>query len=184
MIRIECQNTREKSYTITPFLCYDIYKRRKAMNHNYTLILDDIMPTLGIKIGIFYDIDWDHYDSFSNTTRISLFTLCYRPKHKDFVRIKHLNLPKRLQERYKEAYDDEKTIQELEGIGIHCYRDIAEMVDRFHEYQDTLVYENYQRKLQDNDTIYQKMLEVQDLLTNKKLVKRKDETIRLKDPNQ
>lgn len=147
------------------------------MKKHHIIFSDDEFPpiSLGINMGIFYDIDWDHYDSYRDSHKIYLFTLCYRIRHKDFVRISYVNLPRKLRKRYENAVDDEKTIQELEAIGIHFYRDISDFVDQFHEYQDLLVYKSYKNNEKMDDEVYQKMLEVQGMLDGKSLIKKKNE---------
>lgn len=152
------------------------------MRKKYQIIFsDDEFPpiSIGIKVGIFYDIDWDHYDSFANNQKIRLFTLCYRDRHKDFVKIAHVDLPRRLRQRYEEAENDEKTIMGLEAIGIHFYRNISDVIDNFHEYQELLFYESYKNNVEEGDMIYRKMLEVQDMLGSKSLVKKRNEITKI-----
>jgi len=147
------------------------------MNHRYQLLFNDTKDnfpiSLGIKIGTFYDIDYEHYSSDSLFQKISLFTLCYRPKHQDFVKIDHIDLPKRLQQRYKDAYNNEQTLTELEEIGIHSYQSVSSFIENFHNYQEFLAYCEYKNTTSNqNNEIYEKMLEMQNLLESKPLIKK------------
>jgi len=144
------------------------------MKGKYTLVFEDDKVCLAIKIGIFYEIDYSKYDSYSSYQKIKLFTLCYRPKYKDFVKISNINsLPKRLRYRYENVCNDDKTVKELEGIGIHDFRKIESVIKDYQDYQDLLVYEKYRKSLsEDDDKLYNKLLNVKDVLENKKLVKK------------
>lgn len=139
----------------------------------YTIVFDEEKISLAIKIGIFYDIDYSKYDSYSTNQKIHLFTLCYRPKYNDFVKISNINdLPKRLRNRYENVYNDDKTITELENIGIHNFKKIESVIKEYHNYQDLLAYEKYKNSLsENNDELYNKLLEVKNVIEDKKLIK-------------
>lgn len=142
----------------------------------YRLLFDEreFPPiSLGIEVGIFYAEDYSKHDSYSSYQKLYLFTLCYRPRYKDFIQIRYVNLPKRLIHRYKDIYNDEKTINELEEIGIHNYNKVVKVIEEYHDYQDLLVYEKYKSSLQEtDDEVYNKLLEVKDAIEAKKVLKK------------
>lgn len=96
------------------------------MKKKYEIVFDEHNKiSLAIPLGIFYEEDDSEYDSFSDYQKIRLFTLCYRPRYHDFVQISDIGkLPKRLRDRYQNAYKCKQTLEELEGIGIHDFRQI------------------------------------------------------------
>lgn len=138
--------------------------------YKYIIVHDEGKMSLAIKLGIYYDEDYSKHDSYSIYQKIRLFTLCYRPRYKDFVQISGLSsLPKRLRNRYKDAYNCEQTIEELEAIGIHNFNEIRSVIDEYHNYQDFLVYEKYRKKIQNNDDkVYKKLLEVKNAIEDKR----------------
>lgn len=142
-------------------------------NNKYKIVYDESKISLAITVGIFYAEDYSQHDSYSHYQKIHLFTLCYRPKYKDFVQISDIsNLPRRLRDRYRNAYNDAQTIKELENIGIHDFKKVQQAIETYHDYQDFLVYEMYKNKLQkNNDEIYKKLLEVEEVVQQKKLFK-------------
>ncbi|MBO5414989.1 MAG: hypothetical protein J6A17_05125 [Bacilli bacterium] len=137
--------------------------------NKYTLVHEDGKMSLAIRLGIYYDEDYSNYDPYSDYRKLRLFTLCYRPRYNDFIQISCVKpLPKRLIDRYKDAYICEQTIKELNAIGIHDFNEIRDVINSYHNYQDLLVYEEYRNKAGKNDNkVYQKLLEVKNVIEDK-----------------
>lgn len=141
------------------------------IKNKYTIVFEENKISLAIKLGIFYDKDYSQYDFYSRNQKIRLFTLCYRPRYNDFVQISNIDsLPKRLRNRYENAYNHKQTIEELENIGIHDFNKIKIVIEEYHNYQELLVYEEYKNNLHlksENEKIYQKLLEVKKVIESK-----------------
>ena len=79
----------------------------------------------------------------SSNHRIRLFTLGYSKKLNDFILIPKVNLPKELILRYDGVMLDEQIRQELTDLGIHSYKSVKYILDRYAYYRYLVQYENY-----------------------------------------
>ncbi len=124
-------------------------------------------------LGIFYQENVKiTYDDIEST--LELFTLCFCIKTKEFWKIKCVDLPKRLHNRYQNVRASDDLKKELESIGIHNYKDISPLVDNYVEYLDQLEIKKYRLKnSNENQSYYQKLLRIQkDLLNSKDNIKK------------
>lgn len=168
-------------------LIYISIKEVTSMKRKYKWVYEKdkifFNKSLGIVIGIFFDEDWKKHKAGQHYQKIKLFTLVYRPKYNDFVRIREVDLPRKIQERYQDAYNTEQTIKELEDIGVYNYAKIEKVIDQYNEYQSYLTYLQYKNSLQDtNNEIYEKLLEVKSALEVKPVIEGKKLEMKPEEP--
>ena len=113
--------------------------------------------------GIYYKVN-------PETNKIELFTLGYSSRIKDFIIIPRVNLPKKFINRFNDVTLTDKVEEELNDIGIHSYKSIKHILDRYAYYSYLISYEEYLKSphIAEANRIYNDLISLQESINDYK----------------